>query len=122
MEPSEHVTENSRWEGVFISMASRTPQLAMSPSHARGQRWIMAGVAAVGGARKLQRPLHCPASPFGARPAEGGAPTDVGDTGVPGQGVFPVSVHTCPALKARSPSQLRSLSPYLHYQSVLPAS
>jgi hypothetical protein len=48
----------------------------------------MAGVATVGGARKLQLPLDCSAGPFGACDPEGGGPTEVGDTGILGQG-FP---------------------------------
>jgi hypothetical protein len=92
--------------GGGLRLASRAPQLAMS-------RWIMAGVAAVGGARKLQLPMDRSAGPFGACSPEDGGPTEVSDTGFPGQGVFPVSVHTCLALKARSPSPLRSLSPCL---------
>jgi hypothetical protein len=33
---------------------------------------------------------------------EGGSPTKVGDTGFPGQGVFPIGLHTCLALEPQS--------------------
>jgi hypothetical protein len=67
-------------------------------------------------------PMDCSAGPFGAWVPERSGPNEVGDTGFPGQGILPVSVHTCLALKARSQSPLCSLSLCLHYPSALPAS
>jgi hypothetical protein len=63
-------------------------------------------------------PVVLPGRPLGACTPEGGGPAEVGDTGFPWQGVFPVSLHTCLALEPHSVLP-RPLSSCVHIVSAL---
>jgi hypothetical protein len=107
--------------GGGLHLASRTPQLAMSPGPARvlasrgsWQVWPLSVVHASCSSRWTARPAPLMFEfPKGVVPLKWAAQVSLG------RGFFPLV--SIPALKAHSPSPLCSLFPCLRYQPALPA-